>query len=151
MTLTQRQTAALEALPPKQRVFVKEYVIDRNATRAAIAASYSAATASQAGARLLTNVKVCEAISAFEEKQDLDRAQRAARQLGLWEEGVFADLADLYNRETGELKPVWDWPLIFRTLIAVEVETEEIFGAEHVTDENGKKKRSRSSSVASFA
>lgn len=42
----------------KHDLFAREYVIDLNATRAAIAAGYSAATAESAGSRLLSNVKI---------------------------------------------------------------------------------------------
>lgn len=44
--------------------FVKEFLIDQNATRAAIAAGYSERTASSQGSRLLSNVKVKAAIDA---------------------------------------------------------------------------------------
>lgn len=40
----------------KQQRFAEEYLIDCNATQAAIRAGYSAATAKQIGQRLLTNV-----------------------------------------------------------------------------------------------
>jgi phage terminase small subunit len=49
-------------LTKKQRIFVKEYLVDSNATRAAKAAGYSKASATVIGSRLLTNVKVRAAI-----------------------------------------------------------------------------------------
>lgn len=45
-------------LTDKQRRFCEEYLIDLNATQAAIRAGYSKKTAPQQAARLLTNVKV---------------------------------------------------------------------------------------------
>lgn len=45
-------------LTEKQRRFVAEYLIDLNATQAAIRAGYSAKTANEQGARLLANVSV---------------------------------------------------------------------------------------------
>lgn len=45
-------------------LFVAEYLIDLNATRAAIAAGYSPKTAGQQGSRLLKNVKVVTEIAA---------------------------------------------------------------------------------------
>ena len=45
-------------LNDKQQRFADEYLIDLNATQAAIRAGYSEKTASQQGARLLGNVKV---------------------------------------------------------------------------------------------
>ncbi len=47
----------------KQQCFVSEYLIDLNATQAAIRAGYSAKTADQQGSRMLANVKVQQAIS----------------------------------------------------------------------------------------
>jgi phage terminase small subunit len=45
-------------LTPKQEIFVREYLVDLNATRAAKAAGYSEKTAEAAASRLLRNVKV---------------------------------------------------------------------------------------------
>lgn len=50
------------ALTAKVQRFVTEYLIDLNATQAAIRAGYSAKTAAAQASRLLTNVKVSEAI-----------------------------------------------------------------------------------------
>lgn len=51
-----------EDLTDKQAAFVAEYLIDLNATQAAIRAGYSANTAEAQGSRLLSNVKVAEAV-----------------------------------------------------------------------------------------
>ena len=50
------------ALTDQQLRFAKEYVVDLNATQAAIRAGYSANSAKQQGSRLLTNDDVVEAI-----------------------------------------------------------------------------------------
>lgn len=47
-----------DKLTPKMELFCVEFLRDRNATRAAKAAGYSARTARQQGARLLSNVAV---------------------------------------------------------------------------------------------
>ena len=47
----------------KQERFVEEYLIDLNATQAAIRAGYSPKTANEQGARLLAKVSVQTAIS----------------------------------------------------------------------------------------
>lgn len=49
-------------LTPRQSRFVDEYLIDLNATQAAIRAGYSEKTARQQAARLLSNVNVQESI-----------------------------------------------------------------------------------------
>lgn len=46
----------------KQERFVAEYLIDLNATQAAIHAGYSERTAKQQGSRLLTNADVSAAV-----------------------------------------------------------------------------------------
>ena len=51
-------------LTPKQQRFVSEYLIDSNATQAAIRAGYSEKTAQQTGSRLLLNVVIQAAIKA---------------------------------------------------------------------------------------
>lgn len=51
----------------RQQRFVDEYLIDLNATQAAIRAGYSKATAGQLGAQLLKNLKV---LSAIQKAQD---------------------------------------------------------------------------------
>lgn len=50
-------------LTEKQQRFVDEYLIDLNATQAAIRAGYSVKTADVQGSRLLANVKVQQAVS----------------------------------------------------------------------------------------
>jgi phage terminase small subunit len=49
-------------LNPKQRKFVREYLLDLNATQAAIRAGYSRKTAGEIGHRQLKNVEVKKAI-----------------------------------------------------------------------------------------
>lgn len=51
------------ALTPQQQRFVEEYLVDLNATQAAIRAGYSAETAQQQGSRLLLNVVVGKAVA----------------------------------------------------------------------------------------
>lgn len=60
------------ALNEKQRRFVDEYLVDLNATQAAIRAGYSQKTAAEQGARLLINVKVQAELS----KRMLERQER---------------------------------------------------------------------------
>lgn len=52
-----------DKLTDKQAAFVDEYIIDFNATQAAIRAKYSKATAAQTAARLLRNVKIQRAVA----------------------------------------------------------------------------------------
>lgn len=110
-------------LTPRQKRFVDEYLIDLNATQAAIRAGYSAKTAYSQGERLLSHVEVAAAISAAQqarsERTKID-ADWVLHRLALEAE---ADLNDLYD-ETGALRPVREWPLIWRQGLVAGVETE---------------------------
>lgn len=64
----------------KQSRFVEEYVLDMNATQAAIRAGYSAKTAQEQGARLLANVMVRAAVDAAVAKI-ADRAEVSAERV----------------------------------------------------------------------
>jgi phage terminase small subunit len=61
------------AITPKQARFVQEYLIDLNATQAAIRAGYKPSRAEQTGCDLVRNRKVAEAIQAAQGK----RAEKA--------------------------------------------------------------------------
>jgi phage terminase small subunit len=71
-------------MTPKQERFVEEYLVDLNATQAAIRAGYSAKTAEQQGSRLLSNVQVSKAVqakrAALSEKTGIT-IERTAREL----------------------------------------------------------------------
>lgn len=60
---------AKKKLNPKQQRFVEEYLIDLNATQAAIRAGYSEKTADQYGYQLLQNSIVVETIEAAKAKR----------------------------------------------------------------------------------
>ena len=53
----------MDGVTPKQQRFVQEYLIDLNAMQAAIRVEYSKKTATEQASRLLSNVKVSEAIA----------------------------------------------------------------------------------------
>ncbi len=59
----------MNKLTPKQQRFVSEYLIDLNATQAAIRAGYAKSGASVEGTRLLANAKVAAAVAAAQAKR----------------------------------------------------------------------------------
>jgi phage terminase small subunit len=59
----------IKKLTPKQQAFVDEYLIDFNATRAAIKAGYSEKTAKEIGAENLTKPNIQQAISNVQRKR----------------------------------------------------------------------------------
>lgn len=73
------------ALTPKQKRFCEEYLIDLNATQAAIRAGYSPKTAEQTASRLLRNVKVQEYIA--------KRQKELSRSTHITQERVIKELA----------------------------------------------------------
>ena len=65
------------SLSPRQRVFVAEYLLDFNATQAAIRAGYSERTAKQQGQRLLTNADLkAEVEQAIDERNARTRVSQ---------------------------------------------------------------------------
>jgi len=75
------------SLTPKQERFVAEYLIDLNATQAAIRAGYSEKTAQQQSSRLLLNVVVQEAIAKGQNK--------TAAKLEITKERIVEELAKI--------------------------------------------------------
>ena len=90
-------------MTPKQQRFVDEYLIDLNATQAAIRAGYSAKTANEQGARLLTNVSVRSAIAAAQQERAKRTHITQDRVLQEIARIAFSDVRALYN-EDGSLK-----------------------------------------------
>jgi len=81
-------------LTPKQLKFCQEYLIDLNATQAAIRAGYSPKTASEQGTRLLGNVKVQEYI---QEKQKNKAVELDITQTMILQELVKIAFGDVKN------------------------------------------------------
>ena len=71
------KAATGSGLEPRQQRFVDEYLIDFNATQAAIRAGYSKRTAQEQSSRLLSNVMVSAAIGAARKRQQ-ERTQITA-------------------------------------------------------------------------
>lgn len=74
-------------LTAKQKKFVEEYLIDLNATQAAIRAGYSPNTAQEQSSRLLSNVMV---------KNEIDKAMaERSRRTGINQDRVLRELAKI--------------------------------------------------------
>jgi phage terminase small subunit len=92
-------------LKGKAQVFVREYLRDCNATRAAIAAGYAASSASQAGSRLYRNVKVRSEIERLTSKRLIDLEIDAKRVLRGLAQLAFYDPRQMFN-DNGSLKAI---------------------------------------------
>jgi phage terminase small subunit len=101
-------------MTPKQKRFVDEYLIDLNATQAAIRAGYSSKTARQQGAENLTKPVIREAIRIAMEKRAEKAAIDAEYVLHRHIEIDQMDVADVLN-DDGTIKPLSEWPKIWRT------------------------------------
>jgi phage terminase small subunit len=79
------------SLTAKQQRFVEEYLIDLNATQAAIRAGYSPETAKQQGSRLLTNADIHAAVNRYRaasaERTELTVASITTRLLTIADKG----------------------------------------------------------------
>ena len=91
------------SLTPKQQRFVAEYLIDLNATQAAIRAGYSAKTASSQGERLLRNVEVSQGLQSAQKAREQRTHITQDRVLQELARIVFFDIRKLY-REDGTMK-----------------------------------------------
>jgi phage terminase small subunit len=93
------------ALRPKQAAFVAEYLIDLNATQAAIRAGYSGATAGSIGGELLQKPEIQDAIREAMQKR-AERTEitqdRVLKELGRL---AFLDIRKAFNSD-GSLKPI---------------------------------------------
>jgi len=119
----------MDTLTAKQNRFVEQYLIDLNATAAAIRAGYSKHTANAAGPRLLANPIVAAAIDAAKLERSARTQIDAEWVLRRLVAEAEADIAELYD-DNGDLLPVEDWPLPFRQGLVTSVDIEERFEGE---------------------
>jgi len=117
-------------LTPKQKAFVQEYLIDLNATQAAIRAGYSPVTASVIGSENLGKPYIQEAI----QKAMAERAKRteitADRVLHQLARQAFSDIRDFVYwdekfvkvGETPEGEPIYEQHRVLRLKDASEVD-----------------------------
>ena len=88
----------------KQRRFVEEYLIDLNATQAAIRAGYSPDTAEEQGARLLRFVKVSTAVKQAIAERSRRTGVNAERVVTELAKIAFANITDIANITEAVLK-----------------------------------------------
>lgn len=103
-------------LTDKQELFAREFIVDLNATQAAIRAGYSAKTAQEQSSRLLSNVMVQARVSELKSER--------AEQIGIDAAYVLKRLVEIDQMDVldilmsnGELKPIADWPKTWRTTL----------------------------------
>lgn len=92
-------------LNDRQRQFVREYLIDFNATQAAIRAGYSPKAATAVASRLLTNANVSAAIEEGRQRLAEKTEITAERVLAELAKIAFLDIRKAFNAD-GSLKPI---------------------------------------------
>lgn len=102
---------------PKYVLFAEEYLLDLNATQAAIRAGYSARTAYSQGQRLLKNVDVAKLITQAQAERSQAVKVDAEYVLSRLGEIDQMDAADILN-DDGSVKAIHDWPKIWRQMIS---------------------------------
>ena len=88
----------------KQARFCEEYMIDLNATQAAIRAGYSPKTANEQAARLLVNVSVQDRLAQLQAEQSRRTGVSADRVVRELARIAFANASDLIDPETASVK-----------------------------------------------
>ncbi len=103
-------------LTPKQQRFVEEYLIDLNATQAAIRAGYSEKTANEIGAENLAKPSIAKAIQdALKERSERVQidADYVLKRLVEIDQMDVLDIMD----EKLNMKPLDEWPPIWRQYV----------------------------------
>jgi phage terminase small subunit len=100
-------TLARAGLTPKQARFVAEYLVDLNATQAAIRAGYSENTARAIGSENLTKPDIAEAIAVGKQEQLKVAGVSAERVLDELRRLAFVDLREFFDA-AGNMKPMAD-------------------------------------------
>ncbi len=111
---------------PKQARFVEEYLIDLNGKQAAIRAGIAEKNAEVQASKWLSNPKVAEEVDRLKAERSQETKIDAAWVLKRLADEATADVADLYD-DNNNLKPVKEWPLIWRQGLVAGVEIDALF------------------------
>ena len=113
-------------LTNKQKLFVQEYLVDLNATQAAIRAGYSEKTANRTGAENLSKPVIQQEIQRAVEKQKERTQIRADKVLKELVKLGFSDIRGVFN-EDGTLKRPEEWSdAVAAAVSSVEVVTKSL-------------------------
>ena len=115
-------------LTPKQQRFVEEYLIDLNATQAAIRAGYSEKTAAVIGAENLIKPNIAKAIEEAQNKRAEQTQIDAAYVLKRLVEIDQMDVLDIMDDQM-KIRPVNEWPKVWRQYV-VNLENLELSDGE---------------------
>lgn len=98
----------MSKLTDKQEMFCKEYLIDLNATQAAIRAGYSKKTANEQGSQNLVKLSIQKRIAELKEERskriEID-SDGVLKELKNWAEGDYTELMLLTAKQIKQLSP----------------------------------------------
>lgn len=115
-------------LTPKQQRFVEEYLIDLNATQAAIRSGYSEKTARDIGCENLAKPNIAKAIEEAQNKRQEQTQIDAAYVLKRLVEIDQMDVLDIMDDQM-KIRPVNEWPKVWRQYV-VNLENLELSDGE---------------------
>ena len=115
-------------LTPKQQRFVEEYLIDLNATQAAIRSGYSEKTARDIGCENLAKPNIAKAIEEAQNKRKEQTQIDAAYVLKRLVEIDQMDVLDIMDDQM-KIRPVNEWPKVWRQYV-VNLENLELSDGE---------------------
>lgn len=121
----------MRKLTKKQKVFVDEYLIDLNATQAAIRAGYSKKTANNIGPELLGKTCVANAVQEAIKKREQRNEITQDRVLNEIAKLAFSNIQDIYDKD-GELIPIDKLPRDVAAAIQ-EINQDSISGDDNET------------------
>lgn len=113
------------ALTDKQEMFCREYLIDLNATQAAIRAGYSVKTANRTASENLSKPDIQNRIAELKNKRNVEVDINAAYVLRRLVEIDQMDVADILRPDMS-FKPIPEWPDAWRRYIS-SVDLAEMF------------------------
>lgn len=107
----------MKALTPKQEMFCQEYLVDLNATQAAIRAGYSRKTAGQQAEALLKKLEIATRVQELMDSRSQKVSVSSETVLQELLRLATVDLSEAYD-ENGNLKQIHDIPVDVRRAIA---------------------------------
>lgn len=113
------------SLEPRQQRFCEEYLIDLNATQAAIRAGYSEDSAASIGSENLTKPEITAEVDRLKEIRSIRTEITADKVLTETYLLASSDIQEAFD-ETGALKPIREIPARIRKAIA-SIEVEKLF------------------------
>lgn len=114
----------MSKLTDKQEAFCREYLVDLNATQAAIRVGYSKNTANRIASQLLSKLDIQELLVSLKNKRNESVKLDAEYVLMRLKEIDELDIIDILNDEMDGFRKLSEWPKSWRTSISgIDIQT----------------------------